>query len=416
MILLEFDNLDKVIKVLCIFCKFAPTKTKAMTIFNLIMLCLIFCLAPAGVLWVCKKVSFFEKIGPVLLLYILGVIIGNIGIKPEGMSSLQDIMSSAMIPLAIPMMLFGCTFRLRETKQQLKALLTGLSAVVIAVIAGYLLFGRNIEEGTKIGGMLTGVYSGGTINLAALKTMLGVSNEAYILLNSYDMLVSFFYLTFLLTIGIKLFRKFLPFKPDALEHGSFAKMIKKNQENEGDYSQLFTKDGMKDAGKILGVTLLICAIAGGVSLAVPQSAFMVTFILLLTTLGLACSFIKPIHNLKHSYNIGMYFIYIFCIVVASMADLSNLELTGSLNLLAYLLFAVFGSLFIQVILSRIFRIDADTMIVASVAFINSPPFVPMMAAAMKNKRVLVTGLTLGIIGYAVGNYLGFLISELLELL
>ena len=99
-----------------------------------------------------------------------------------------------------------------------------------------------------------------------------------------------------------------------------------------------------------------------------------------------------------------------------MADFSNLELTGSLNLLAYLLFAVFGSLFIQVILSRIFRIDADTMIVASVAFINSPPFVPMMAAAMKNKRVLVTGLTLGIIGYAVGNYLGFLISELLELL
>ena len=416
MILLEFDNLDKVIKVLCIFCKFARPKIKAMTIFNLIMLCLIFCLAPAGVLWVCKKVSFFGKIGPVLLLYILGVIIGNIGIKPEGMSSLQDIMSSAMIPLAIPMMLFGCTFRLRETKQQLKALLTGLSAVIIAVIAGYLLFGRHIEEGTKIGGMLTGVYTGGTINLAALKTMLGVSNETYILLNSYDMLVSFFYLTFLLTIGIKLFRKFLPFKPDALEHGSYAKMIKKNQENEGDYSQLFTKDGMKDAGKILGITILICAIAGGISLAVPQSAFMVTFILLLTTLGLACSFIKPIHNLKHSYNIGMYFIYIFCIVVASMADLSNLELTGSLNLLAYLLFAVFGSLFIQVILSRIFRIDADTMIVASVAFINSPPFVPMMAAAMKNKRVLVTGLTLGIIGYAVGNYLGFLISELLELL
>ena len=173
---------------------------------------------------------------------------------------------------------------------------------------------------------------------------------------------------------------------------------------------------MKDAGKILGITILICAIAGGVSLAVPQSAFMVTFILLLTTLGLICSFIKPIHNLKHSYNIGMYFIYIFCIVVASMADLSNLELTGSLNLLAYLLFAVFGSLFIQAILSRIFKIDADTMIVASVAFINSPPFVPMMAAAMKNKRVLVTGLTLGIIGYAVGNYLGFLISELLELL
>jgi uncharacterized membrane protein len=40
----------------------------------------------------------------------------------------------------------------------------------------------------------------------------------------------------------------------------------------------------------------------------------------------------------------------------------------------------------------------------------------MMVAAMKNKSVLVTGLTLGIIGYAVGNYLGYLMSELLRLL
>ena len=84
--------------------------------------------------------------------------------------------------------------------------------------------------------------------------------------------------------------------------------------------------------------------------------------------------------------------------------------------MGYLLFAVFGSLCIQALLARIFRIDADTMIIASVTFINSPPFVPMMAAAMKNRSVLVTGLTLGIIGYAVGNYLGFLMSELLKLL
>ena len=385
-----------------------------MSIFNLILLSIVFCLAPAGVLWICKKVSFLGKIGPVLLLYILGVIIGNIGIKPEGMTTLQDIISSAMVPLAIPMMLFGCTFRLKETKQQLKAMLTGLAAVVIAIIGGYLIFGHKIDEGAKIGGMLTGVYTGGTINLAALKTMLGVRNETYILLNSYDMLVSFLYMTFLLTIGIKLFRKFLPFKSDTLMNNEDYGM--EVQEEEGDYRALFTRDGLQDAGKLLGITLLICAVSAGVALLLPQITFMVIFILMLTTLGLACSFIKPIHNLKHSYNIGMYFIYIFCIAVASMADLTHLNLEGSLNLLGYLLFAVFGSLTIQTMFARLFKIDADTMIISSVAFINSPPFVPMMAAAMKNRRVLVTGLTLGIIGYAVGNYLGFLISELLKLL
>lgn len=387
-----------------------------MAIFDLIMLCIVFCLAPAGVLWVCRKVSFLSKIGPVLLLYILGVIIGNIGIKPEGMSTIQDIMSSAMVPLAIPMMLFGCTFRLRETKQQLKALLTGMVAVILAVVSGYFIFGQNMEEGAKIGGMLTGVYTGGTINLAALKTMLGVKNETYILLNSYDMLVSFLYLTFLLTIGIKLFRKFLPFKPSLNSDNSKNSQIEDNHEKEGDYSQIFTKEGLKDAAKLLGITLVICAVSGGVALLMPGDAFMVVFILMLTTLGLICSFIRPIHNLKHSYNMGMYFIYIFCIVVASMADLTNLNLTGSLNLLGYLLFSVFGSLLIQALLARIFKIDADTMVIASVTFINSPPFVPMIAAAMRNRNVIVAGLTLGIIGYAVGNYLGFLISELLNIL
>lgn len=384
-----------------------------MTIFNWIILSLVFCIAPAGVLWVCKKVPFLGKIGPVLLLYILGVIIGNTGIHPEGMGTIQEILSSAMVPLAIPMMLFGCTFRFKETKEQLKALLTGMAAVVIAVIAGYLIFGKNIEEGAKVGGLLTGVYTGGTINLAALKTMLGVKNETYILINSYDMLVSFLYLTFLLTVGIRLFRKFLPFKPSALTTTEVKDL---EMESDGNYKKIFTKDGVKEAGKTLGITILICALCGGIALLFPQGAFMVVFILMLTTLGIGCSFIRPIHNLKHSYDLGMYFIYIFCIVVASMADLTSLDLVGGLHLMGYLLFAVFGSLTIQAILARIFKIDADTMIIASVTFINSPPFVPMMVAAMKNKSVLVTGLTLGIIGYAVGNYLGYLMSELLKLL
>ncbi len=384
-----------------------------MTIFNCIILSLVFCIAPAGVLWVCKKVPFLGKIGPVLLLYILGVIIGNIGIRPEGMGTIQDILSSAMVPLAIPMMLFGCTFRFKETKQQLKALLTGMTAVVIAVITGYLIFGKNIEEGAKIGGMLTGVYTGGTINLAALKTMLGVKNETYILINSYDMLVSFLYLTFLLTVGIKMFRKILPFKSAAVTSTEAHEL---EMEGDGNYKEMLTKDGLRNIGKILGITVLICALSGGVALIFPEGAFMVVFILMLTTLGIGCSFIRPVHNLKHSYDLGMYFIYIFCIVVASMADLTSLDLAGGLNLMGYLVFAVFGSLVIQAILARIFRIDADTMVIASVTFINSPPFVPMMVAAMKNKSVLVTGLTLGIIGYAVGNYLGYLMSELLKLL
>ena len=68
------------------------------------------------------------------------------------------------------------------------------------------------------------------------------------------------------------------------------------------------------------------------------------------------------------------------------------------------------------LLAKLLRIDADTMTVSSVAYICSPPFVPMMAAAMKNRRVLAGGLAVGVVGYAAGNYLGFLMAQLLALL
>ena len=384
---------------------------------NTIILIVAFCTIPAGVLWLCRKFPFLGKIGPVLVLYLIGLIIGNIGLMPGQLPEVQDIMSNATVPLAIPLMLFGCTFRREGTRSQILALVTGMASVVMAVIIGYLIFGGHIDEGAKVGGMLTGVYTGGTINLAALKTMLNVNDNTYILINSYDILVSFLYLTFLLTIGIRLFRTFLPHDKTSLtskDEEEIRKEIAKGEENP--YKGIFTKEGMRQSGILLGVTILICAISGGIALVLPDGIFMTIFILMLTTLGIAASFIKKIHNMKYSYDIGMYFIYIFCIAVASMADLSKLDLAGGLNLLGYLLVAVFGSLLLQVIFAKIFKIDSDMMVIASVTFINSPPFVPMMAAAMKNKNVLVPGLSIGILGYAAGNYLGFLISELLKLL
>ena len=40
----------------------------------------------------------------------------------------------------------------------------------------------------------------------------------------------------------------------------------------------------------------------------------------------------------------------------------------------------------------------------------------MIAESMKNKKVIITGITVGVIGYAVGNYLGIIVTQLLRLL
>lgn len=381
-----------------------------------ILLALVFVLTPAGVMWLCRKVAWLGKIGPVLILYILGVILGNLVHVPY-QAQLQDILSSAAVPLAIPLMLFTCTFRRSETRSQLLALITGLVAVITAVIAGYFIFGKNIADAPKIGGMLTGVYTGGTINLAALKTMLGVPEETFILMNSYDMLISFLFLTFLLSFGIKWFRKILgtgPRMTETASPGMTAEALQKASE-ETDYRRLFTKEGLKDAGFLLLTDILIIGISAGLAVLAGDGWFMTVLILMLTTLGIAASFWKPVRRRKGSYEIGMYLIYIFSIVVASMADITALDFKGGAALLGYLTFVIFGSLILQVILARIFRIDADTMMISSVTYICSPPFVPMMATAMKNPRIIAAGLAIGVVGYAAGNYLGFLIERLLSL-
>ena len=376
-----------------------------------LLLILFFLLAPAGVLWLCRRVRVFRKAEPVLLLYLIGIVVGNV-FHPRGMAQIQDVLSSAMVPLAIPLMLFSCTFRKSETRSQVLALVTGLVAVTAAVVAGYFLFGKKMEDGAQVGGMLTGVYTGGTINLASLKVMLGVPEETFILVNSFDMAVSFLYLTFLLSVGIRLFRRWLP--NETGEDAPPAQAAKGEEQNP--YRALFTRQGLRDAAVLLGIDVLIIGVSAGLGLLAGDGAFMTVLILCLTTLGIAASFWKPVRQRKQGYDIGMYLIYIFSVVVASMADFRTLDIGGSLLMFCYLAFVVFGSLLLSLILAKLFKVDADTMTVSSVAYICSPPFVPMMSAAMKNRRVLAGGLAVGVVGYAAGNYLGFLMAKLLEIL
>lgn len=378
-----------------------------------IAMAVFFLLAPAGVLYLCRKVSFLGKIGPVLILYILGIIVGNL-FRPDGMAKLQDLLSSAMVPLAIPLMLFGCTFRRSETRSQLLALFTGLLAVLATVVAGYFIFGSNIPDADKVGALLTGVYTGGTVNMASLKAMLDVPDETFILLNSYDMVICFLYLTALLSFGIKLMRKWLPCETlSETEEDEKAIEQALNETKVNPYKGLFTREGLKQAGFLLAIDALIIGVSAGLGLLVGDRWFMTVLILMLTTLGIAASFWKPVRERRYGYEVGMYFIYIFSIVVASMADLSKMDLTGGLSMLGYLTFVIFASFILQFLLAKLLRIDADTMVVSSVAFICSPPFVPMMAAAMRNRRVLASGLAIGVVGYAAGNYLGFLIANIL---
>lgn len=388
-----------------------------MSVVIYIILTLLFCTIPAGVIWLCRKYPFLDTIGPIMILYAIGIVIGNLPFMPEQLKVLQDMIPNIVIPLAIPMMLFGCAFTSKEMGLQIKIVVSGFLSVALAVVGGYLLFGRNVAEGAQVGGIISGVYTGGTVNAAALQAIFNIDSRTFVLLNSYDIIISFLYFVFLFTFGIKLFRRL---------YGERAKSLTKEDKAEIDrqialakrnpYEGLLTKAGLKQIGLTLLATVVVAGVSAAVALLMPEGWFMIVFILMLTTLGVVCSFIKPIRALDKSYDIGMYLIYIFSLAIASMADFSSLDLVGGAHQLAFMLFAVFVSLLLHAIFCRVMKVDADSMVISSVSFINSPPFVPMVSAAMKNRNTLVTGLAAGVAGYALGNHFGVLMEKLLSLL
>ena len=176
-----------------------------MAIINYLWLTIMFCTIPAGVLWLCRKYSWLDKIGPVMILYAIGLVIANIPMPAE-IAKLQGIIPTIMIPLAIPMMLFGCTFKTSEVSLQFRVVTSGVISVCIAVVGGYLLFGQDIIQGTEVGGMIAGKCTGGTLNAAAIKEGLRIDDSTYVLLTTYDIIICFFYFVFLLGGGIRLFR------------------------------------------------------------------------------------------------------------------------------------------------------------------------------------------------------------------
>lgn len=375
---------------------------------------------PALVIFLCRKCVFLNKIGEILLLYLVGILVSNLVIFPlglgESLKGIQDTVMSVMILLAFPMILFGCDFKNWKLKKAVIALCIGLVSVVVVDIIGYYIFNDDKSGFAKIAGLLVGVYTGGTPNLASLKLALHVDENVYIFVHTFDMIISFVYLVFLMSFGIKVFRLFLSrrvaesqsHKEDVLEFNT--------QGSEQIYSGIFTKKHFAKTLGALGLSILIMCAGMGVSLAVSGKIDdMLVLILTMTTLSIAVSFLPIVKKMEKSYDAGMYLVLVFSLIVASMVDVMSIDYLASINIIAYIAFVIFCSLVLSVILSKIFKVDADTMVITSVALINSPLFVPMIAENMKNKKVIITGVAIGVIGYAVGNYLGIVVNTLLSI-
>ena len=380
-----------------------------------ILICL---LTPLGILWLTYKSTVLRKVGSIIIAYVIGCTLGLTGLIPdtEEMHSVQTAVASAAIPFAIPLLLFSADLKAwaRLAPSFIKSTIFGLLGCALAIVTGFLLYGQSDPTlFAHIGGMLTGLYTGGNANLASLKIALGVDDATYILTSAYSTVMSAVYLFFVIIFGKRVLRLFMPdFKDDKSVEDDTIKV--ENHEEEL-FMGLFRRDNLKDLGRSLLLTVGIIALGAGIASRVPKSAFQSIFILGISLLAILSSLHLKVRSLKRTFEAGSFFILIFSVAVASQVSLKTLTDVNP-DIFLFITVATLGSLLFHILLSAIFRIDTDTTLTTSISLICSPPFAPVMGSALGNKAVIGPGIAVGLFGYAIGTYMGFGIAQLLLVL
>ena len=377
-----------------------------------ILLCIF---SPLFILWLTYKSALLRKVGSIIIAYIIGCALGLTGLIPdtEEMHEVQTTIASVAIPFAIPLLLLSADLKAwaRLAPAFIKSTIFGLLGCAIAITIGFFIYGQSAPElFAHIGGMLTGLYTGGNANLASLKIALGVDDATYILVSAYSTVMSAIYLFFVIIVGKKILRLFMPdFKDDKTVEDTSIQI--ENHETEL-FLGLFRKDNLRHLGLSLLLTIGIIALGAGVALLVPKDAFQSVFILSISLFSILASLHPKVRSLKRTFEAGTYFILIFSVAVASQVSLKTLTDVNP-DIFLFTTVATLGALLFHVLLSAIFRIDTDTTLTTSISLICSPPFAPVMGSALGNKAVIGPGIAVGLFGYAIGTYFGFGIAQML---
>lgn len=380
---------------------------------------LIICIGlPFFILWLTYKSLILRKIGSIILAYILACLLSITGIIGDDAEShrVQMAVAQATVPLAIPLLLFSSDIKswAKLAPSFIKSTICGFLACALSITVAFLILDKhNNQTFSAVGGMLTGLYTGGNANLASLKIALGVDDSTYLLVSAYSTVSSAIYLFFILTVGKNIARLTMP-KFDTTQIINNNDIVLEKHDNEL-FMGLFKRDNLPDFLRGLILSILVIAIGAAIAYLAPKNMFQTIFILAITMISIAASFNKRVRKIKRTFELGTFFIIVFSVAVASQVSLKSLMDVDN-QIFWFIIFATLTTPIIHMVLCALFKVDADTALTTSISLICSPPFAPVMGETLKNKSVIGPGIAVGLFGYAAGTYFGFAISKMLLLL
>ncbi|WP_026348482.1 DUF819 family protein [Eudoraea adriatica] len=370
-------------------------------IYVLGVLCLMVILADYA-----AKTKIGKKLGAALLVILFTAVIANLNLIPSASNSisLYDGIFTYLAPISIFYLLLGVNLNSikKAGAPMIILFLIGSLATTLGILVAWTLIAPEHilgEDGKIIAGMLTGTYTGGSVNFNAVALQYDFQERGILYAGTIavDNVITTIWIIATLSIPAIL-RTFWKDK----------KVKTAKQEMEGEDKEKLTFNSLIWL-IFLGLT------AYYVSELITNVFPKIPSILTLSTIGILLAQIKFVQGLKGSHFLGLYLVYIFLAVIGSYCEISSvIELKEvGLTLLTFASLAVFLHGIIVVVLGSLIYRDWEMISIASQANIGGGTTAIALAETFDRNELILPAILVGTLGNALGTYLGFLVVYIL---
>lgn len=343
-----------------------------------------------------------KRIGSVLIIITLGIILSNLNLVTDD-SHVYDTITTHLIPLSISLLLLRLS--IRDIKQLDKKLIGYFGLGVLGTLAGvfvtFYIFKSWIgADAWKLAAQLTASYIGGGENAVAvgLSSYVAVPKNLFTAAFASDNIVTALWMLICLTAPMGLNKLFS------------SKMPESKIERAKELSEPFT------AHELLPKLFYSLATAGIIVLVaelLTRYVPVVPTIIWVTTFSLVVAQTPLQKKLQVSYMLGAFIFNYFFFTLGAISSIHEIIKLGPTVFVFVATVVVVHGAFIF-IGGRLLNADLPKLLTASQACIGGPSTACALAEANEWPHLVLPGILMGVIGYALGNYLGFFMAWLLQ--
>lgn len=348
-----------------------------------------------------RRFRFFRAMGAAFVGILTGMVLSNAGVLP-GVSPAYLFLMGPGVSAGIVLILLSVDVRtvVRAGPAMLAAFAVGaVGSMVGAGVGALLLAGRIGPDTWKLAGQFAATYTGGGANFAAVGAALGTRGELFAAGVAADVIVTAVWMATCLAVPVIVSRAGArtpaAAKVDEIDHAAAA-------------GTLYASEGavsLMDAALLVAIvfgTLWVSGLLGAVTAPIPP-------VLWLTTIALLLAQIPRVGRIRGAGVVGNYLVLLFLASNGAKSVVANIVAVGPpVVYYALVTVAVHGLVIFG--LGSLVGLDLRTLAVASQANVGGPATAMALATARGYADRLLPGVAVGLLGYAVGNYIGFAVA------